>query len=139
MGATQIILLVTIVILVVLYPILTRVRNKKEIERLQQQANSLKKGVKVLTTSGVYGTVVEVREENERTFVVIETGSKDKKGYMAVESFAIYTVFEEPVVESKAKEIKPADIEVEAENLNKTLEKTEKNIVKKTRGSKKEG
>lgn len=132
MGATQIILLCTIVVLVIMYPILTRVRNKKDIERLQEQTDSLKKGVKVLTTSGVYGTVVEVRQENERTLVVIETGSKDKKGYMAVEAFAIYTVFEEEKpVEKKVDEIKPAEIEVEAKKLNKTLENTEEKTTKK--------
>lgn len=132
MGATQIILLCTIVVLVIMYPILTRVRNKKDIERLQEQTDSLKKGVKVLTTSGVYGTVVEVRQENERTIVVIETGSKDKKGYMAIEAFAIYTVFEEEKpVEKKVDEIKPAEIEVEAKKLNKTLENTEEKTTKK--------
>lgn len=132
MGATQIILLCTIVVLVIMYPILTRVRNKKDIERLQEQTDSLKKGVKVLTTSGVYGTVVEVRQENERTIVVLETGSKDKKGYMAIEAFAIYTVFEEEKpAEKKVDEIKPAEIEVEAKKLNKTLENTEEKTTKK--------
>lgn len=138
MGATQIILLCTIVVLVIMYPILTRLRNKKDIERLQEQTDSLKKGVKVLTTSGVYGTVVEVREENERTLVVIETGSNDKKGYMAVEAFAIYTVFEEvKAPETKAEEIKPAEIEVEAKKLNQTLEHTEEKALKKKKVSKK--
>lgn len=129
MGATQIILLITIVILVVLYPILTRLKNKKDIEKLQEQTDSLKKGVKVMTTSGVYGTVVELLEENEHTIVVIETGSKDKKGYIAVEAFAIYTVFdEEQMLASKKDEIKPAEIERDATKLNQTLAKTEENL-----------
>ena len=132
MGATQIILLCTIVILVVMYPILTRIRNKKDIEKLQQQTDNLKVGTKVLTTSGIYGTVVELREENERTLVVIETGSKDKKGYLAIEAFAIYTIFDEvKPVEKLPAETKPADIEVEANKLNKTLEKTEAKVEKK--------
>lgn len=137
MGATQIILIAVIVILVILYPILTRIRNQKDIEKLQQQTNSLKKGTKVLTTSGIYGTVVEIREEEERTFVVIETGSKDKKGYLAIEAFAIYTVFEdENKTEKLPAEVKPADIEVEAKQLNKTLEKTETKIAKKQKQEK---
>ena len=139
MSATQIILLCTIVVLVVMYPILTRAKGKKEIEKLQQQTNSLKKGDKVLTTSGVYGTVIEIREENERKLVVIETGSKDKKGYMAVEAFAIYTVFEdEPLTDNKAQEVKPADIEVEAKEFNRTLETTEKKALKPKKTEKKE-
>ena len=137
MGATQIILLCTIVILVVMYPILTRIRNKKDIEKLQQQTDNLKVGTKVLTTSGIYGTVVELREENERTLVVIETGSKDKKGYLAIEAFAIYTVFDEvEPVEKLPAETKPADIEVEANKLNKTLEKTEAKVEKKQKQEK---
>lgn len=130
MNATQIILLVTIVILVILYPVLTRIRNKKDIEKLQQQTDSLKKGVKVLTTSGVYGTVVEVLQENDRTLVVLETGTKDKKGYLTFEAFAIYTVFKEPK-QRNVKEIGMAEIEKEGKKLNQTLEKTEKTTPKK--------
>lgn len=137
MGATQIILLCTIVILVVMYPILTRIRNKKDIEKLQQQTDNLKVGTKVLTTSGIYGTVVELREENERTLVVIETGSKDKKGYLAIEAFAIYTVFdEEKPTEILPAEVKPADIEVEANKLNNTLGKIEAKVENKKKQEK---
>lgn len=138
MGATQIILLCTIVVLVVMYPILTRIRNKRDLERLQEQTDSLKKGVKVLTTSGVYGTVIEVKQENERTLVVIETGSKDKKGYLTVEAFAIYTVFEEEKIsKTKTDEVKPAEIEVEAKKLRQTLEKSEENEPQKKKTLKK--
>ena len=137
MGTTQIILLCTIVILVVMYPILTRIRNKKDIEKLQQQTDNLKVGTKVLTTSGIYGTVVELREENERTLVVIETGSKDKKGYLAIEAFAIYTVFdEEKPTEKLPAEVKPADIEVEANKLNNALGKIEAKVENKKKQEK---
>ena len=139
MNATQIILLCTIVILVIMYPILISSRNKKENEKLQQQTNSLKKGDRVLTTSGVYGTIVDLRLENDRKIVTIETGTKDKKGYIAIEAFAIYTVFEnEPAQTQKAVEVKPADVEVDAKQIKTTLEKVDNKEDNAKKGKKKE-
>lgn len=60
MDATQIILIVFIVLLIIIYPIMISTRNKKENQRMQEQTNSLKRGDKVLTTSGVYGTIVDL-------------------------------------------------------------------------------
>ena len=54
MDVTQIILIVFIVLLVIAYPILVSQRNKKEQQKLTEQTNSLKRGDKVLTSSGVY-------------------------------------------------------------------------------------
>lgn len=111
MDVTQIILIVFIVLLVIAYPILVSQRNKKENQKLTEQTNSLKRGDKVLTSSGVYGTIVDLQLEGDRKIVTIETGTDKKKGYMSFDAYAIYTVFkegEEPKADEK-KEDKKSD------------------------------
>lgn len=113
-DATQIILIVFIALLVIAYPILISTRNKKENQKLQEQTNSLKRGDKVLTTSGVYGTIVDLHLENDKKVVTIETGTGSHKSYIAVDAYAIYTVLkdEEPKLEQpKAEDKKDAKVD----------------------------
>ena len=95
MNATQIVLIVFIVLLIIIYPILISHRNRRENQRVQEQTNSLKRGDKVLTTSGVYGTIVDLHLEEDKKIVTIETGTGNKKGYIAVDAYAIDTVFKD--------------------------------------------
>lgn len=99
MDATQIILIVFIVILIIVYPILISVRNKKENQKIQEQTNSLKRGDKIITTSGVYGTIVDLHLEDSKKIVTIETGTGKNKGYVSIDAYSIYTIIkdEEPV------------------------------------------
>ena len=146
MDATQIILIVFIGLLVIAYPILISSRNKKENQKLQEQTNSLKRGDKVLTTSGVYGTIVDLQLENDKKIVTIETGTEKKKGYISVDAYAIYTVLrDEPVTpaetekkaeENKVEEPKQAEKEEEptadvVEVVNQPEEKPAKKSKKK--------
>ena len=66
MDATQIILIVFIVLLIIIYPIIISTRNKKENQKLQEQTNSLKRGDKILTTTGIYGTIVDLHLDDNR-------------------------------------------------------------------------
>ncbi len=103
MDVTQIILIVFIVLLLIAYPIMVFSKNKKEGQRMQEQTNSLKRGDKVLTTSGVYGTIVDLKLEEDKKIVTIETGTDKKKGYISVDAYAIYQIFkDEPVEEPKS-------------------------------------
>lgn len=128
MDPTQIILIVFIVLLIILYPILISVRNKKERQKMQEQTNSLKRGDKVLTTSGVYGTIVDLHLEEDKKIVTIETGTDKKKGYISVDAYAIYTVFKDEPQETKEEtvnvpesEVKMQDKEVKTDNNAQTL------------------
>lgn len=128
MDPTQIILIVFIVLLIILYPILISVRNKKERQKMQEQTNSLKRGDKVLTTSGVYGTIVDLHLEEDKKIVTIETGTDKKKGYISVDAYAIYTVFKDEPQETKEEivnvpesEVKAQDKEVKTDNKAQTL------------------
>ena len=123
MGVTQIILIVLVLLLMIAYPILVTARNKKENQKLTEQTNSIKRGDKVLTTAGVYGTVVDLQLENDKKIVTIETGTANKKGYISVDAYAIYTIFKDEQSqpqasakeEPKAEEKKESKIETNNE------------------------
>ena len=86
------VLIAVVALLLIAMPIMMNARNKKESQKVQEQTNSLKVGDKVLTTSGVYGTITEVKFDDSKKTVVIETGGKTKS-YLTVDAYAIYTVF----------------------------------------------
>lgn len=86
------VLIAVVVLLLIGLPIVMNSRNKKETQKVQEQTNSLKVGDKVLTTSGVYGTITELKFDDSKKTVVIETGGKTKS-YLTVDAYAIYTVF----------------------------------------------
>lgn len=111
MDATQIILIVFIVALIIIYPIMIYTKNKKENQRMQEQTNSLKRGDKVLTTSGVYGTIVDLHQEGDITIATLETGKGKNIGYLSVHASAIYQIIkDEPAVSEPEKtEVKEAE------------------------------
>ena len=116
MGVEQWILIGVIALLLIAYPILTIFRNKKETEKVKTQSDNLKKGDKVLTTSGIYGTVIEIRKEGNGKVITIETGTAKNKGYLSLDSFAIYTVVtDEPAGKAEVKEVEaPKEAKTEA-------------------------
>ena len=128
MDATSIVLIVFVAVLLIAYPIMIHSRNKKENQRMQEQTNSLKRGGKVLTTSGVYGTIVDLHLDGDKKIVTIETGTDKKKGYISVDAYAIYTIFteEEEKVAEPSKEIKNETVETTVvENAEKETENKE--------------
>ncbi len=111
------VLIGVVALLLIAMPIMMNARNKRETQKVQEQTNSLKVGDKVLTTSGVYGTITELKFDDSQKVVVIETGGKTKS-YMTVDAYAIYTVFK-----SDAELAKEAEVKAEAEK--KAEEKVE--------------
>lgn len=131
LDATQIVLICLIAVLVIAYPILITRKNKKETQRMTEQTNSLKRGDKVLTTSGVYGTILEVRQDGTSKQVTIETGSGKYKSYMTIDAYAIYQVIKDQPIET-AKDVTKSDDkkedkkdEVKAEVKEEKVEKAE--------------
>lgn len=108
LDATQIVLICLIAVLVIAYPILITRKNKKETQRMTEQTNSLKRGDKVLTTSGVYGTILEVRQDGTSKQVTIETGSGKYRSYMTIDAYAIYQVIKDQPIET-AKDVTKSD------------------------------
>ena len=113
MDATQWILIGFIALLIIVYPIMIATRNKKENQRMQEQTNSLKRGDRIITTSGIYGKIVDLQLDNDKKIVTIETGTEKNKGYVSVDAYAIYSIIKDeeiineqqtPAVEEKKEE-----------------------------------
>lgn len=104
--ASQWVLLGVIALLIICYPIFMILRNKKEQQKVSELNQSIKVGKDILTSSGVYGTIVDIRDgENGSKIVTIETGVDDKKSYLSIDSLAIYAVLNpDPIVEEKVEE-----------------------------------
>ncbi len=124
LDATQIVLICLIAVLVIAYPILITRKNKKETQRMTEQTNSLKRGDKVLTTSGVYGTILEVRQDGTSKQVTIETGSGKYKSYMTIDAYAIYQVIKDQPIET-AKDVTKSDDKKEDKKEEVKEEKVE--------------
>lgn len=120
LDATQIVLIVLIALLVIAYPLLMIRRNKKENQRMTEQTNSLKRGDKILTTSGVYGKIVDIKLDGTAKQVTIETGTDKYKSYMTVDAYAIYQVIKDEI--PVAKDLPVADTAKKADE-KKTDEK----------------
>lgn len=150
------VLIGVVALLLIALPILMNQKNKKESQKIQEQTNSLKVGDKVLTTSGVYGTITEIKFDDSQKMVVIETGGKNKS-YLSVDAYAIYTVFkseeelrreaEEKANAEKALEEKKSDekkddkteepkVVIEEKTVEVVEEKTEKLVDEKSKEKK---
>ena len=148
LDTTQIILICLIAVLLIAYPILMVTKNKKENQRITEQTNSLKRGDKVLTTSGVYGKIIDIKLEGTSKQITIETGSGNYKSYMTIDAYAIYSVIKDEIpvakdlpltdknkVEDKkaeAKEEKVQNKDEEKKEESKDSAKPEKNSKQKT-------
>ena len=106
------ILLVLCVVLFVLYYF----RNKKYQQNADQMSNNLKKGDKVKTYSGVYGTIIEIVQTDDGKVVTIETGTEKHKSYVSYDIRAVYAINEPE---------KPAEEKVEEKPAQKVEEKKE--------------
>ena len=106
MDATQIILIVFIVLLVVFYIATSFIKNKKDRQTIQELVNSLKRGDKVMLSNGVYGKIVDLRMINNRKVLDLETGYGKNLGYVTVDAEAVYMLLtdeEQKVVTDEAK------------------------------------
>lgn len=123
-----------VVVLLIGMPIMMNARNKRETQKVQEQTNSLKVGDKILTTSGVYGTITEIKFDDSKKQVVIETGGKTKS-YMTIDAYAIYTVFKSDA--QLAREAAEKEEKEKAEAEKKEAEKVEEKVEKPAKTSKK--
>lgn len=114
------ILIAVVVLMLIALPIMMNQKNKRETQKIQEQTNSLKVGDKILTTSGVYGTITELKFDDAQKLVVIETGGKEKS-YMTIDAYAIYTVFKS---EEEIRKEEQAKLEAEKKEKEKKEEKT---------------
>ena len=117
------ILLVLCVVLFVLYYF----RNKKYQQNAETMSNNLKKGDKVKTYSGVYGTIVEIVQTDDGKVVTIETGNDKHKSYVSYDIRAVYAINEpEKPAETKAEtKVEEKPVEPVEQKEEKTEEVSE--------------
>ena len=75
---------ILLIVALVAMLIMSYISSKKNNEARNQMANKLEKGVKVITQSGIYGTIESITETTDGKVVVISTGEGDKKSYMQI-------------------------------------------------------
>lgn len=115
-SATQWVLLGLILVLIILYPVFTVYKNKKEKEKFEGLAKDLKVGDKILTSSGTYGEIVSISEREYGKVLTIKTGDDVHFGYMAVDVLTVYSVFrDEEMIETAAQN---SEQEIKAEELS---------------------
>lgn len=125
-GIWNYVLIAVVAVLLIAMPIMMNARNKRESQKVQEQTNSLKVGDKILTTSGVYGTITEVKFDDTQKLVVIETGGKDKS-YLTIDAYSVYTVFKSDEELKKEAEAKAeAEKQAVAEKLEDKPKKSKK-------------
>ena len=126
------VLIAVVAVLLIAMPIMMNAKNKRESQKVQEQTNSLKVGDKILTTSGVYGTITEVKFDDTQKLVVIETGGKEKS-YLSIDAYSIYTVFKsEEELKKEAEAKAEAEKQAMAEKLEDKPKKEKKTAKKET-------
>lgn len=133
---TSYVIVGVLVLLLLVMFVMMNARNKKESQRVQEQTNSLKVGDKIMTTSGVYGTITEINFDDTKKTIVIETGGKTKS-FMTIDAYAVYTIFKSD--EELAREAEEARRLEEQAAAPIVEEKKEEVLPKKTTARKKTG
>lgn len=127
-------------------------RHKKEDKMAEEFVNGLKVGDKVRTYSGVYGTILSMKEiRNDKIGVskigVLEIGEAGSKATMVVDLFSIYCVVEptkyvnadgiQKIEEAPEVNVEEAKVEPEAQPIvePETEKKTSKTKTSKTKKS----
>lgn len=108
-SSTWIILVVLLVVLVVMY-IFSYIKRKKYNQEAVAMIEALKPGDKVKTYSGIYGTIVSIRETTDGKIVTLETGDDKHKSFVTVDTSVIYCLDKKQdiVYDAKGEVVEPS-------------------------------
>ena len=124
-DATQWILPVVLLVLLVGIFVLNYFKNKKNQETMKNMVDNLKVGDNVKTYSGLYGKIIEIVETTDGKVAVLETGSEKNKGIFSIDINAIYGIDEKKPV------VYDANGNVVDENTEKVEENSEVKVEEK--------
>ena len=115
--SSQWFLIVVLVVVVGLLMFLNYSRGKKENQYREELNSKIVKGAKVKTGSGIYGTVVSVRNTTDGKLVLISTGEGKNVSYMEIHINAIFGVdeSEELVLDKEGNEVTKSELKAQAE------------------------
>ena len=137
MSIGNIILFAVLIGLLILWPILTFNRNKKEQEKQRQLITSLKKGEYVLTYSGIFGKILEILEKEVGKFIVIETGEKNKNCVTVSENAIYMIVNNNPKIYDMEGNVKKPEITEVVAPVETIVEEPKLEIIEETKVAKK--
>lgn len=138
-SANWMILVLIVVVIALLVP--TYLRSKKEMNARQELNRTIKKGVKIITTAGVYGVVDSIEHTTDGDVVTIITGDKKNPTTMTIHINAIAGIDNKTtVVEDATETATPVEEEKEVEETIEepaTVEEPKKTAPKAKKTTKK--
>ena len=126
------VLIVVVVVAIGLLILTSFTRRKKEEQYRNDLDSKIVAGAKVKTYSGLYATVVSIRNTTDGKIVLIETGEGDKKSYQQLHINAIFGIdeSEDMVINAEGVEVPMSELnkpkEVEAEVVEEKVEEETK-------------
>lgn len=128
MDVGNIILIVALLALLVMYPIMMFRKNKKEQERQNTLIDSLAVGQFIITYSGVFGKIVEIKEKEFGKFVTLETG-ESHKNYVTISVNAVYMITNNnpKIYDKDDKEVLIEKPQIKKKEISKKVTKKETN------------
>lgn len=125
--SSQWFLIVVLVVVVGLLMFLNYSRGKKETQYREDLNSKIVKGAKVKTGSGIYGTVVSVRNTTDGKIVLISTGEGKNVSYMEIHINAIFGVddSEELVLDKDGNEVTKAELDAQKSEKEEVVETKE--------------
>ena len=108
-------------------------RRKKEEKYRDDLSEKVVKGAKIKTYTGIYATVVSVRNTTDGKIVLIESGEGDKKSYQEIHINAIYGIDEKEdlVLDSEGNEVPMSELNKPADTLEEVAEPAEEDVEEK--------
>lgn len=120
-------MLIIMIALIAILLVFSGSKRKKDARLAEEFVNNLKTGDKIKTYSGIYGTIISLKETPNGKIAVIETGEKGTKTTMTIDLFAIYCVVV-PTQNVNAKGIEKMEVPVNiAEQPETEIEQIEAN------------
>jgi preprotein translocase subunit YajC len=136
LGQNWMLLLLLVLAVAMIVP--TYLKQKKEMNNRQELSNSIKKGVKIVTTAGVYGVVESVEDTTDGKVVTIVTGSSKNPCTMTIHINAIMGIDNKTKVSDKEEKVLEVE-DAEVEEVNEVVAEEdveEKKPAKKTTSKK---
>ena len=128
-NTSSIILLIVMGILIVAYFFYSSYRRKKDYAQAQQAIDELKVGDKIVTTSGMFGTIKGINETTFGKVFLIESGEGKNVSYFNIGANAIWGLDtkEDVVLDEEGNPLQtPEDMKKAKEKLLNNKEKEEK-------------
>ena len=131
-------MLLLILVLAVAMIVPTYLKQKKEMNNRQELSNSIKKGVKIVTTAGVYGVVESVEETTDGKVVTIVTGTGKNPSTMTIHINAIMGIDNKTTIIETSEATLEETVEEEVEETNdEVIEEIEKKVTPAKKSTKK--